>query len=455
MEHIGGKSKQSYQDLRENKKILNKKRERNGSNNNYDYNKKNNFDNNKKFNDTNNNGYSIQITGGKQEKEKTDQIPTKVSKSITITSPREVIILEKPSENSKKITKNNTNSKKNDDVDEEWNFSEIIGKGISNISKSPNINNSGESKSFLSAERSIIISNGNSINSNKNKFNDHQVENNSKNNKKSPSSKSILLQSSDNQPNVSGFDNSIGNKNNSNILSDVDLLTHRSISIVDGNVEMEDAEKSISNQTLNSNVSKKEEKTKEPKSSTTKSDSIFRSDMIKFGEKPKEIETVHKKSSPSQNQNNSVGKYPSVQSKFPWIGTNSQFLNEDNIGMIRLHYEIIDFYNFLKPTEDEDYKRKRTITILTDIIKKYFPDWKVKEFGSFPNKIHLPDSDVDIVVITSSKSEETEKDQIKYLRKLAKKLVDENCVEYINVIEARVPIIRATLKETKINLDIR
>jgi DNA polymerase sigma len=93
------------------------------------------------------------------------------------------------------------------------------------------------------------------------------------------------------------------------------------------------------------------------------------------------------------------------------------------------------------------------MTILKDLIKQNFPELKVKKFGSFPNKIHLPDSDVDIVVL--SDKDNVPLDQTKILKKITQKLIDNNLVDFIKIIEARVPIIRATLKETKINMDIR
>ena len=131
---------------------------------------------------------------------------------------------------------------------------------------------------------------------------------------------------------------------------------------------------------------------------------------------------------------------------FPWLSERST--NER--GMLKLHWEIIEFYEFIKPTSEEDLIREKTIRNLKDLIKEHFPDLKVKKFGSFPNKIHLPDSDVDIVVLSENKS----MDQTKTLKKITQKLIDHEMVDFIKIIEARVPIIRATIKNTKINMDI-
>jgi DNA polymerase sigma len=131
---------------------------------------------------------------------------------------------------------------------------------------------------------------------------------------------------------------------------------------------------------------------------------------------------------------------------FPWLSKTTRRLS----GILKLDSEISDFYNFIKPTEEENTKRKRTYEIVKSTIQNINPAWKIKKFGSFPNQIHLPDSDVDIIVLT-----ESTEDIMKVFKKIRKRFVDTGCVDYVNIIEARVPIIRATIKETKINIDIR
>ena len=146
---------------------------------------------------------------------------------------------------------------------------------------------------------------------------------------------------------------------------------------------------------------------------------------------------------------NSEGKFTMVRESidFPWLTEKSK----KERGMLKLHYEILEFYEFIRPTSEEDLLRERTMKSVKDLIKTHFPDLKVKKFGSFPNKIHLPDSDVDIVVL-SDKDQNV--DQTKILKKITQKLIDNDMVDFIRIIEARVPIIRGTLKNTKINMDI-
>jgi predicted nucleotidyltransferase len=132
----------------------------------------------------------------------------------------------------------------------------------------------------------------------------------------------------------------------------------------------------------------------------------------------------------------------------PWLTDKTKKLK----GMFKLHQEILDFYEFMKPTSEEDILREETVNKLKELIKTNWPEWRVKKFGSFPNKLHLPDSDVDIVILTENNSAS---EQLKILTGIEKKLYKADLVDFIRVIEARVPIIRTRLKETKINLDIR
>jgi non-canonical poly(A) RNA polymerase PAPD5/7 len=133
----------------------------------------------------------------------------------------------------------------------------------------------------------------------------------------------------------------------------------------------------------------------------------------------------------------------------PWISEQTK----NSKGMLKLHYEIIDFYNFLKPTDHENHLRKNAVKYLKNLIKEINPSWKCKTFGSFSNQLHLPESDIDIVVIAETNSTSGQQ-ELRVLKKIANKLVEEQKLEYIKIIEAKVPIIRATFKGTKINVDI-
>jgi len=120
-------------------------------------------------------------------------------------------------------------------------------------------------------------------------------------------------------------------------------------------------------------------------------------------------------------------------------------------GILKLHYEICDFFNYIKPLKSEFDIRQESFEILKDLILKKFPNWRVKVFGSFPNEIFLSDSDVDIVVISNEKKDNAKKTMDKLYDYLYMK---SDLFDYIKRIDAKVPIVKLQLKETKINLDI-
>ncbi len=168
----------------------------------------------------------------------------------------------------------------------------------------------------------------------------------------------------------------------------------------------------------------------------------FEGDFIKFKVKPEETE---------EDKQEEIPYFIKFNYKVPWLSEETK----KHTGMIRLHYEILDFYNFMKPTEDEDEKRRQTIKELKDLIKANMKDVSVKTFGSFPNRLHLPDSDIDIVVFSNLNTNESEYGQEKkILEKISSLLINNNKVDYIKKIEARVPILKIKMKSTGIYMDI-
>jgi len=136
--------------------------------------------------------------------------------------------------------------------------------------------------------------------------------------------------------------------------------------------------------------------------------------------------------------------------KAPWLTEETK----KHSGIIRLHYEILDFYNFMKPTEKEDQLRIQTIKEFKDLVQSNLKDVQVKTFGSFPNRLHLPDSDIDVVVFSPPSSENEFSKEQKILEKIATILINNNAVDYIRKIDARVPILKIKMKSTGIYMDI-
>jgi non-canonical poly(A) RNA polymerase PAPD5/7 len=149
----------------------------------------------------------------------------------------------------------------------------------------------------------------------------------------------------------------------------------------------------------------------------------------------------------------------------PWL--REKTLNQT--GPLRLHFEIMDFYNYIKPKDDE--KRELTIDLFKQIIRRKWPAWQVKVFGSYPNSIHLADSDIDLVVIKNKTLTDMNKDS-NFINEIYNKITDYTLSESemlrliyreisltdfaseMRFVDAKVPIIKIKCKQTGINMDI-
>ncbi|XP_074595864.1 terminal nucleotidyltransferase 4B-like [Brevipalpus obovatus] len=118
-------------------------------------------------------------------------------------------------------------------------------------------------------------------------------------------------------------------------------------------------------------------------------------------------------------------------------------------GVIGLHEEIIDFYEYMSPTVEEHYMRIRVVENIKMVIKKLWPKAKVGVFGSFKTGLYLPTSDIDLVV--------QGKWETLPLHTLEKAILDAGISDSdsIKVLDkASVPIIKLVEKTTEIQVDI-
>uniref|UniRef100_H2YFN4 Terminal nucleotidyltransferase 4A n=1 Tax=Ciona savignyi TaxID=51511 RepID=H2YFN4_CIOSA len=86
-----------------------------------------------------------------------------------------------------------------------------------------------------------------------------------------------------------------------------------------------------------------------------------------------------------------LGHYPHSAGA-PWVVRNYC------PGMVGLHEEIEDFYNFMRPTETERRMREHVIKSVEDVVKSLWPTCKLDVFGSFCTNLYLPTSDIDIAL---------------------------------------------------------
>ncbi|RXN21094.1 adenylate cyclase type 2-like isoform X1 [Labeo rohita] len=118
-------------------------------------------------------------------------------------------------------------------------------------------------------------------------------------------------------------------------------------------------------------------------------------------------------------------------------------------GIVGLHEEIKDFYDYISPRPEEEHMRLEVVARIRTVIKDLWPNAVVQVFGSFSTGLYLPTSDIDLVVFGHWDTlplwtlEEA-------LRK--KKIADENSVKVLD--KATVPIIKLTDLHTEVKVDI-
>ena len=172
---------------------------------------------------------------------------------------------------------------------------------------------------------------------------------------------------------------------------------------------------------------------------------------------------MSQRKSPYFSQNNSFKKNNSFQSNtdnsfHPWIKPNSNCHITN--GMLKLHYEILDFCDFIKLTKEEEDLRNKSFNYIKSIIEAKFEEYKCVLYGSFKTELSLPDSDIDILIVEKEENikEENSENEKEILTEIIQKiyniLFDTKNFSYIEMIKAKVPIIKCTLKETEINIDI-
>lgn len=83
----------------------------------------------------------------------------------------------------------------------------------------------------------------------------------------------------------------------------------------------------------------------------------------------------------------------------PWLRRSDHITA--NAGF-RLHKEICDFYEFVRPRKFEQTVRQELLTRLQNVVSSHIPNCNVHSFGSFAAGLYLPNADMDVVVISNS-----------------------------------------------------
>ena len=117
--------------------------------------------------------------------------------------------------------------------------------------------------------------------------------------------------------------------------------------------------------------------------------------------------------------------------------------------VLGLHQEINDFYDFIKPIEEEEFMRNRVVSRIEEIVLRLWPNAKVEIFGSFATKLYLPTSDIDLMIM--GKWDVTPLHTLK--NELIKaEVANEDDIKVLD--KASVPIVKVIDKETEVRVDI-
>ncbi|KAJ9142376.1 Poly(A) RNA polymerase protein 2 [Pleurostoma richardsiae] len=126
---------------------------------------------------------------------------------------------------------------------------------------------------------------------------------------------------------------------------------------------------------------------------------------------------------------------------------------------IRLHMEIFDFYDLVKPRRFEERIRKDLVDRLNRLVRKRYSDVQILPFGSFMSGLYLPTGDMDLVFCSDRyrvggapqyNSKNTLWRLADYLR--SRKVVFANKVDVIA--KAKVPLVKYVDDETGLKVDI-
>nr|CAD7195214.1 unnamed protein product [Timema douglasi] len=129
----------------------------------------------------------------------------------------------------------------------------------------------------------------------------------------------------------------------------------------------------------------------------------------------------------------------------PWRDPNKKYSH----GIIGLHEEVEDFYQYMCPSPEEHEMRLNVVRRIEKVVLQRWPQSKVEIFGSFRTGLYLPTSDIDLVVIGKWKTLP--------LRSLEQALLEHGIAEptSLKVLDkASVPIVKLTDKQSDVKVDI-
>ena len=127
---------------------------------------------------------------------------------------------------------------------------------------------------------------------------------------------------------------------------------------------------------------------------------------------------------------------------------------------LRLHMEICDFFDFVRPQKFEETVREHLIDRLQDLVRTSSPDYSVHCFGSFAAGLYLPNADMDVVVMSNSYIHRREPILCQSSTKLYKfsRFISESGIAKAGSVDviahAKVPLVKFVDNRTNIRVDM-
>lgn len=125
----------------------------------------------------------------------------------------------------------------------------------------------------------------------------------------------------------------------------------------------------------------------------------------------------------------------------------------------RLHKEVVDFYDYIKPRDFEERLRNELVQDLKQFCRKVFRDAEVYPFGSFPSGLYLPTADMDMVFMSDAyvNGGHAKYNTKSFLHRFRGQLINhklawENEIELI--LHAKVPLVKFIEHKTGLKVDV-
>ncbi|GAB0491764.1 hypothetical protein MMPV_003019 [Pyropia vietnamensis] len=119
---------------------------------------------------------------------------------------------------------------------------------------------------------------------------------------------------------------------------------------------------------------------------------------------------------------------------------------------VSLHYEVLQFANFMAPTTAEEAAREALVTTLRRVIRELWPAARVELFGSYATRLYLPTSDVDVCIMGAPDEFFGGRDRLETVAAALERVP--GLVRTVRIIRARVPLVKLIHAASGVACDI-